>query len=356
MATMRAAVLVAEGDPDDAIVVRDEPLPSTEAGGVRVRLSHASLNHLDMWIRKGMPSVPKPRILGADGVGVIDDASLTASMFLRARGIQVGDRVVVDPGIACDGCAACATGDTALCDRFQVLGEHVAGTHAGWVVVPATNVHHVPPHLDDAQAGSFMLVFGTAWRMLFTRAQARPSERVLVWGASSGVGSAALQLCRAAGLRTIATTRSQDKVDELRELGADEVVVTGTGDDAARRVTDAVAAWTDGVGVDIAFDHLGDAAWVASMRALRKGGRYVTCGATTGAMPPAQITRLFWKQLSMLGSTMASRDDMSAMLALVTEHCIVPRVDRVFPLAEVADAHRYLEASSQVGTVVLDVG
>lgn len=356
MPTMRAAVLVAEGDPHDAIVVRDEQVPSVDAGGVRVRLTHASLNHLDLWIRTGMPSVPKPRIMGADGVGVIDDASLTSSMFLRARGFAIGDRVVLDPGIACDGCAGCATGDSALCDRFQVLGEHVAGTHAGAVIVPAANVHRVPAHLDDAQAAALMLAFGTAWRMLFTRAQARPGDHVIVWGASSGVGSAALQLCAAAGIRTLATTRGEHKVQELRDLGADEVVVTGTGEDAGRAVTVAAAAWTAGRGVDVAFDHLGDAAWLPSMRALRKGGRYVTCGATTGAMPAANITRLFWKQLSMLGSTMASRDDMAAMLAFVAEHRITPRVDRVFTLDEIADAHCYLEASSQVGKVVLDVG
>lgn len=200
-----------------------------------------------------------------------------------------------------------------------------------------------------------MLTFATAWRMLFTRAQVSAHERVLVWGASSGVGSAALQLCAAAGIETIATTRGDDKSDALRTLGANHVVVTGSGDDLGDRVTAAVDELTGGDGVDVAFDHLGKVAWEPSMLALRRGGRYVTCGASTGPMPRAFITRLFWKQLSMLGSTMASRSDVEDLLAFVDRHAIVPRVDRVFDLAEVADAHRYLEGSQQVGKVVLRI-
>lgn len=353
---MRAAVLVDEGDPDVALRVRDEPVPEPGIGQVRVRVSVASLNHLDVWIRKGLPSVSKPRITGADAVGTVDACGPGTATPLAVRGLEVGDRVVVDPGSSCGACRACASGETSSCPRFRVLGEHAAGTHAGFVVLPAQCVHRAPAHLSDDAAGAFMLTFATAWRMLFTRARVEPGDRVLVWAASSGVGSAALQLCTAAGIETIATTRGEDKVAVLRELGASHVVVTGSGDDIGDRVVARVEELTGGEGVDVAFDHLGKVAWEPSMLALRRGGRYVTCGATTGAMPRASITRLFWKQLDMLGSTMASRSDVEDLLRYVEHHRIEPRVDRAFPLEQVADAHRYLEAGAQVGKVVLRLG
>jgi NADPH2:quinone reductase len=354
-ATMRAAVLVDEGEPESALQVRDEPVPEPGHGQVCVAVSHASLNHLDVWIRKGLPSVPKPRITGADAVGTVDLAGPGSMDVLEVRGIAAGDRVVVDPGSSCGACRACADGDTSLCPTFQVLGEHTAGTHADFVIVDATCVHAAPPHLDDPAAAALMLTFATAWRMLFTRACVTPGERVLVWGASSGVGTAALQLCSAAGIETIATTRSEDKVDELRALGADHVIVTGSGDDLGDRVVAEVGRITGDDGIDVAFDHLGKVAWEPSMLALRRGGRYVTCGASTGPMPRAFITRLFWKQLSMLGSTMASRSDVEDMLAFVNRNRIVPRVDRVFDLDDIASAHRHLESAQQIGKVVLRV-
>ena len=352
---MRAAVLVDEGDPDTALEVRSEPVPEPGIGEVRVRVSHAALNHLDVWIRKGLPSVPKPRITGADAGGTIDAAGPGAEQALGVRGLGVGDRVVLDPGTACGSCRACASGETSLCPNFEVLGEHRAGTHAEAVVVPVENVHAAPPHLDDPAAAALMLTFSTSWRMLFSRARVRAHERVLVWGAASGVGTAALQLCSAAGIETIATTRSEDKVAALRELGADHVVVTGSGEDLGDRVVAAVEEITGGEGVEVAFDHLGKVAWEPSMLALARGGRYVTCGASTGPMPRAFITRLFWKQLSMLGSTMASRRDVEDLLHFVRRHEIAPRVDATFELDRVADAHRHLEASNHVGKVVLRV-
>lgn len=353
---MRAAVLVAEGEPNTAIEVRDEPRPSVSEDAVLVRVHCASLNHLDLWIRTGRPSVPKPRIMGADAAGVIADAGAGARGVLARAGLDIGDRVIVDPGLPCGACAGCRSGDTALCESFRVLGEHTDGTHAQYVVVPALNVHRAPAHLDDAQAAALPLVFGTAWRMLFTRARVRAPERVFVWGASAGVGSAALQLCAHAGIETMASTRSAGKAEQLEALGAAKVVVTPDPDDAGRAAADAAAQWTGGRGVDVVFDHLGASAWEPSMRMLRRGGRYVTCGATTGSAPSAHITRLFWKQLSMLGSTMASRSDISDMLEFVRQHEITPRVDRAFALDDVVAAHQYLEASEQVGKVVLDVG
>lgn len=353
---MHAAVLVAEGEPSTALKVQsDIPAPYPAPTQVRVRISHASLNHLDVWIRKGKPSVPKPRITGADACGVIDSVGSQAHDSLSAKNLQVGDSVVVDPGSGCGKCRACECGETSLCLRFTVLGEHLSGTHADFVVVPAECVYPQPAHLDAQSAAGLMLTFATAWRMLFTRAKLQKNERLLVWGASSGVGSAALELCAAAGIETIATTRSEAKADDLKQLGASHVIVTATSDDQGQNVVDSVAKITKHEGVDVAFDHLGAVAWESSMRALRRGGRYVTCGATTGANPPASITKLFWKQLSMLGSTMASRSDVESMLAFVNQHKIAPRVDRVFSLDQISDAHRYLEASSQVGKIIISL-
>ncbi len=354
--TMRAAQLVDEGEPENALVVQETPRPEPAADEVLVRVSHAALNHLDIWVRMGLPSVPKPRILGGDAVGTIEMVGGdVAARTLAIRELELGSRVVLDPGAGCGACRACASGESSLCARFRVLGEHVNGTHAQFVAVPAVCVHAAPAHLDDPAAASLMLAHSTAWRMLFTRARAKAHERVLVWGASSGVGAAALQLCSAAGIETIATTRESSKADALRTMGADHVIVTADASDPGGEVTETVAQITAGAGVDVAFDHLGAVAWTPSMRALRPGGRYVTCGATTGATPSADITRLFWKQLSMLGSTMASRSDVEQLLAFVNRHQIAPRVDRVFELDEVAAAHRHLESAGHVGKVVLRV-
>ena len=352
---MRAAVLVDEGVAATAIVVRNEPVPVPGIGEVRVRITCAALNHLDVWIRKGMPSVPKPRIMGADAVGVIDAIGAGADAALDIAGLAIGDRVVLDPGASCGACRACASGETSLCPSFRVLGEHVAGTHAEYVVLPAIAAHAAPAHLDDLAAAALTLTFATAWRMLFSRARTRASDRVLVWGASSGVGCAALQLCAAAGVETIATTRGAAKADALHALGADHVIVTGSADDLGDRVTSAVADITEGEGVDVAFDHLGKVAWEPSMVALTRGGRYVTCGASTGGAPHANVTRLFWKQLSMLGSTMASRSDVRDMLTFVERHSIVPHVDASFALVGVVAAHEHLEGADHIGKVVLRV-
>jgi len=234
------------------------------------------------------------------------------------------------------------------CPDFSVLGEHRAGTHAEYVVVPEVNVHPAPAHLDGASAAALPLAFATAWRMIMSRAQARPGERMLIWGASAGVGCAAIQIGAAYGLETIATSRSADKLDVLRNLGATHVIDTSS-QDAIEAVRDIVG----GDGVELVFDHLGQESWKPSMTLLGKGGRLVTCGATTGAQPPAEITRLFWKGLSVFGSTMATKEDVREMLRFVEVHRITPHVDRVFTIEQVAEAHTWMEAARQVGKIVL---
>jgi NADPH:quinone reductase-like Zn-dependent oxidoreductase len=341
--TMRAVVLETEGAPE-VLVVRDVPRPNAGPGEIRIKVTAAALNHLDVWIRKGMPSVAKPRVMGADVCGVVD---------MVGAGVDepwMGRRVLVDPSITCGTCRYCVAGETVLCNQFSVLGEHVAGTHAEYVVVPEANVHDVPEHLTDEQAAALPLAFATAWRMIRTRANAQPGERMLVWGASAGVGCAALQLARPMGIETIATSRSADKLTELTGLGADHVIDTSRED-----VIEVVGRVTNGDGVDVVFDHLGDVAWKPSMIALARGGRFVTCGATTGAAPKAMITRIFWKHLTILGSTMATKRDFADMLRFVRQHELSPRIDRTFPLQDIVEAHRWLEDSQQVGKVVLTV-
>lgn len=342
-ATMRAVVLRTEGAPD-VLHVETSPLPHPGNGEVRIRVHAAAINHLDLWIRKGMPSVPKPRIMGADGAGVIDAVGVGVDPKL------VGSKVVIDPSITCGRCRACMAGNTVYCDTFSVLGEHRAGTHAEYVVVPDVNVHPVPAHMSMMDAAALPLAFATAWRMIMHRAQARPGERMLIWGASAGVGCAAVQIGAAYGLETIVTSRSADKLATLRELGATHTIDSSTDDVVSR-----VRALTDGAGVEIVFDHLGDVSWKPSMTVLAKGGRFVTCGATTGPNPGAQITRIFWKGLSVLGSTMASKQDVRDMLRFVDVHRITPHVDRIFPLEDIAAAHAHVESSSQVGKVVLSI-
>ena len=340
---MRAVVLRSEGSPD-VLHVEQMPLPKPGVGEVRIRLHAAAINHLDLWIRKGLPSVPKPRIMGADGAGIID--AVGPGVDPKMMGLSV----VIDPSITCGRCRSCLSGNTVYCDSFSVLGEHRAGTHAEYVVVPDVNVHPMPAHLSFAEAAALPLAFATAWRMIMTRAQARPGERMLIWGASAGVGCAAVQIGAAYGLETIVTSRSADKLAVLRELGATHTIDTSTEDVVSR-----VRAITGDAGVEIVFDHLGDVAWKPSMSALGKGGRFVTCGATTGPNPGAQITRIFWKGLSVLGSTMASKQDVSDMLRFVDTHQITPRVDHIFDLDDIVTAHEHVESSSQVGKVVLSI-
>jgi NADPH:quinone reductase-like Zn-dependent oxidoreductase len=298
---------------------------------VLVELRAASLNHLDLWVRKGLPSVPKPRILGADGAGVV------AGLGEGVDGFAGGERVVINPGIEHG-------------DRITVIGEHTDGTHAELIAVPAGQVYAIPDELSFEEAAAFPLVFGTAHRMLVTRARLREGEWVLVWGVGGGVATAALAIAKALGARVLATSSSDEKLERARELGADAVVNHATGD-----VRAVVKEVTGGPGVDVVVEHVGEATWATSLAAVRPRGRVVVCGATTGPNPPAQLHRVWWKQLDVLGSTMGTRADFEAAFELVLSGRARPVVDTVFPLAEVRAAHERLEAGEQLGKIVLRI-
>ena len=318
---MKAVRIHEDGGPE-VLRYEDAPDPSPGPGEVLVQLRAASLNHLDLWIRMGLPSVLKPRILGADGAGVLAN----------------GERVVINPGLEhADG-------------RITVVGEHMDGTHAELVAVPSENVYPIPDDLSFEDAAAFPLVFETAYRMLVTKAALEAGEWILIWGIGGGVGTAAFQIAKALGAQTIVTSSSDAKLERARGLGAAAVVNHDSGD-----VVEAVMEATEGRGADVVVEHVGEATWQRSLQAARQAGRIVVCGATTGPNPPAALHRIWWKQLTIYGSTMGTKADFEGAYELVTSGRAKPIVDRVFPLADALAAHEYLESGAQFGKVVLSI-
>jgi NADPH:quinone reductase-like Zn-dependent oxidoreductase len=326
---MKAIRIHEDGGPE-VLRYEEAPDPVAGEGEVLVRLRAASLNHLDIWVRSGLPSVQKPRILGADGAGVVE------ALGEGVSGLEPGQRVVINPGIEHG-------------DVIHVIGEHTQGTHAELAVVPATNVYPLAVGLSFEEAAAFPLVFETAYRMLVTKARLQEGEWVLVWGIGGGVATASLQIARALGARVVVTSSSDAKLARAAELGADVTVNHATGD-----VVGAVKAAT-GEGVDVVVEHVGEATWKSSLAAVRAGGRVTVCGATSGPNPPAQLHRIWWKQLTVLGSTMGRRADFEGAYELVKDGRAKAIIDRVFPLSEARAAHERLEAGEQFGKVVLAI-
>ena len=303
--------------------------PAPGPGEVLIGLRAASLNHLDLWLRRGLPSVPKPRILGADGAGVVVALGEGADRF------EEGDEVVLNPG---------------LDEGARIVGEHMDGTHAELIALPADYVYPLPEGVSFEEAAAFPLVFETVYRMLVTRAGLREGEWVLVWGIGGGIGTASLQIAKALGARVIATSGSDEKLARARDLGA-EAVVNHAGEDVAEAVRQA----TGGRGANVVVEHVGEATWKTSLQVAAPGARICVCGATSGPNPPANLHRIWWKQLTILGSTMGTRADFEGAYELVASGRARPIVDRVFPLAEAAEAHRHLEEGRQLGKVVLRI-
>ena len=289
----------------------------------------ASLNHLDVWTRKGLPSVPKPRILGADGSGVVE------ALGPGVDGLEPGQAVVINPGIEHDGV-------------IHVIGEHTQGVHAELAAVPASSVYPLRDGVSFEEAAAFPLVYETAYRMLVTRAGLREGEWVLVWGIGGGVATAVLRIAQALRAHTIVTSSSDEKLDRARELGADVAVNHATGD-----VVAAVKEAT-GKGADVVVETVGEATWKRSLDAARPCGRVVVCGATSGPNPPAALHRVWWKQLDVLGSTMGTHTDFEGAYELVAAGA-KPVIDSVFPLAEAPAAHERLEAGDQFGKILLRI-
>ena len=326
---MKAVRIHEDGDPD---VLRYEDVadPSPGPGEVLVELRTASLNHLDVWVRKGLPSAPKPHILGADGAGVV------AELGDGVDGFSVGDRVVINPGLE--------HGAT-----ISVVGEHSDGTQCELIAIAAEQVFPLDERLSFEEAAAFPLVYETAYRMLVARARAVEGEWALIWGIGGGVATAAFEICRALGVHTIVTSGSDWKLEQAREWGADIAVNHADGD-----VVAAVKEAT-GKGVHVVVETVGEATWARSLAAVRPAGRVVVCGATSGPNPPAQLHRFWWKQLDVLGSTMGTREDFLGVYDLVRDGRARVHVDRVFPLSEIRAAHERLEAGEQLGKIVLSI-
>ena len=327
---MKAVRIHEDGGPD---VLRYEDVddPVAAPGEVLVALRAAGLNHLDVWVRKGLPSVPKPRILGADGAGVV------VALGEGVDGFEIDQRVVVNPGIPHDG-------------RITVIGEHTDGTCCELKAIAAGQLYPLDDALTFEQGAAFPLTFETAYRMLVTKAAVREGDWILIWGIGGGVALAAFELARALGARTIVTSSSAEKLEKARALGAD-VAVSHTDDDVVQTVKDA----TGGRGADIVVETVGEATWERSLAAAAQEGRVVVCGATSGHSPPARLYRLWWKQLVVYGSTMGMPSDFEAAYDLIRAGRARIHVDSVFPLAEAANAHERLESGAQFGKVVLSI-
>ena len=345
MATMRC-VVVREHGGFDQLRLEEREVPAPQRGEVRVRVRAVGLNHLDTWVRRGVPghTFPLPLVTSSDASGVVD------ALGGGVDGLREGDEVVVLPGVSCGVCEACQSGVDQLCSGYDILGESCDGTAAEYVCVPAANVAPKPSGLSAAEAASVCLVFQTAWNMLARRAELRAGETVLVHAGLSGVGSAAVQIANALGAHVLATAGGAEKCARVAALGAHHVIDYRATDFAAE-----VRRITGKAGVDVVFEHVGAATFGGSMKCLARGGRVVTCGATTGGDVGISLHQVFFKSLSVLGSTMGSKGDLRRVLRMFEQGRFRAVLDRTMPLEEVARAHRLLEEREAMGKVVLTV-
>ena len=328
----------------EKLVYEEIPSPAIGPNDVLVRVKATSINHLDIWVRQGLPGVkfPLPLIPGVDASGVV------AELGEAVRHVRVGDRVVVAQGISCGHCKQCLNGDDNLCKEYRLIGEHRDGADAEFISVPGRNILKLPDSVSFEAAAASALVFLTAWHMLVNKAKVQPGDDVLVIGASSGVGSAGLQIAKMAGGRVIATTSTDEKALKLREFGADEVI-----NYRDHSVFDQVRKLTGKKGVEVVFDHVGAGVWEESLKAMAKGGRLVTCGATSGYEAMTDLRYVFYKQLQILGSTMGRKGDLITILNLIERGILKPVIDRIMPLADVRQAHKIVEEGKHFGKIVL---
>ena len=339
---MKAVRFHQHGGPE-VLRFEEAPDPAPAPGRAIVRVRACALNHLDLWERRGLDRVklPLPHISGSDIAGEVVDPG--------GAEVAIGQRVMLQPGLRCGRCAACADGRDNQCVEYDVLGLRSDGGYAELVAVPAENLIAIPPHIDFVTAAAFPLTFLTAWHMLITRAGLRGGDVVLVLAGGSGVGQAAIQLARHFGARVFATA-APAKAARTRELGAEQVFDHYAGDFSRE-----LRGLTGGRGADIVVEHVGEATWDRSVRALATGGRLVTCGATTGPDGALNLSALFSKQLSIMGSYMGTKGELMRAARFFFAGQFKPVIDRTFPLAEAAAAHRRMEESGQFGKIVLEV-
>lgn len=340
---MTAMVLREHGGPE-VLRLEQLPVPEPGPGEVRVRIRAVALNHLDIWVRRGGPAfkLEYPHRLGSDIVGTIDAVGPGAAG-------EVGTKVVVQPGLSCGRCTACLGGHDNLCRYYKILGENTQGGYGQYIVVPQVNIAPYPERLSFPEAAASILPFLTSWQMIVHKARVQPGETVLVQGAGSGIGVAAIQIAKLFGARVIATASTEAKLERARQLGAD-VTIDYTKQDFVAECK----KLTHKRGVDAVIEHVGGDVFAASIRAVKNGGRVVTCGATAGFHPPVDLRHIFFRQVEVLGSTMGSKADLLTVLSHVAAGRLSPVLHEVLPLARAADAHRMLEERRAFGKVVLE--
>ena len=340
---MKAVVFRAHGGPD-VLELAEWPEPHAGAGEVVVQVKACSINHLDLWVRQGIPAyqITLPHISGCDVAGLVHQLGPDVT------GIELGSSVIVAPGLSCFACEWCRAGQDNLCERYGILGAKTDGGYAEFVKVPARNVLPLPAGMSFEAAAAFPLVFLTAWHMLMTRAQLGAGEWVLVHAAGSGIGHAAVQIAKLAGAHVITTVGSDTKIAKAKQLGADHVI-----NYKQQNFVDRVREFTQQRGVNVVFEHIGPETWEGSLKLLRKGGRLVTCGATSGPSVPLDLRYVFSRQLTLLGSMMGTRAELDVLAELMAKRVLHPLVDTVYSLADARQAQERLLARDVFGKLIL---
>jgi NADPH:quinone reductase-like Zn-dependent oxidoreductase len=340
---MKAIRFHRHGGPE-VLQYEELPDPVPGPGDVLVEVKAASINHIDLWLRGGLPSFPikLPRIPGADASGVV------RSVGKDVTGTKPGQRVLLDPATACGVCEFCGRGDMPLCLQYRIRGEHADGVQCELVAVPEVMAIPIPDSLSFEAAAAAPLTFLTSWRMMVTRGGVKPCDWVLIHSVGSGIGTACLGIARMFGARVIATASTDEKCAKAKALGA-EVVLNSTRDDVVKRVREA----TGKQGVDIVVEYVGKATWAQSLACAKRGGRIVTCGATSGYDPAEDLRHVFFRQLQILGCTMGNEGELAAVLRCLVQGKLAPVIDSVMPLKDAAEAHRRIQDRKTFGKVVL---
>src|SRR5262245_40902492 len=340
---MKAVLFHAHGGPE-VLQYEDAPDPKPGRGEVLLEVKATSINHIDIFLRRGMPGVrvPLPKIAGCDASGIIRELGADVS------GLKVGERVTINPGISCGHCEFCAAGFGSQCSTYAMVGEHTDGAYAQLVRVPAHIVLPIPDSISFEEAAAAPLVFLTAWSMLVGKGRIQPGEDVLILGVGAGVGTAAVQIAKLAGCRVIATASTDDKLERAKALGAD-ILINYRKEEFDKRVRDITAKR----GVDVVVDYIGADTWVQSLRSARRGGRVLTCGATTGFAPQTDLRHIFYRQVQVIGSTMGSQREFLDVMKCVFRGQLKPVIDQILPVSETRRGHELIENRQVFGKLVL---
>ena len=340
---MKAVVFAHHGGPD-VLEYKEVPDPKPQRGEVLIEVKATSINHIDIFLRRGMPGmkIPLPKIVGSDAAGIVRELGPDVT------GLAPGQRVTINPGISCGRCEFCVAGFGSQCVSYAMVGENRDGAYAGFVAVPAHIVLPIPDSVSFEEAAAAPLVFLTAWSMMVVKGNIRPAEDVLIIGAGAGVGIAAIQIAKMVGCRVFATASTSEKLEKARKLGAD-VLINYTTDEFDKKIREL----TDRRGVDVVVDYVGADTWVRSLRSARKGGRVLTCGATTGFAPQTDLRQIFFRQLQVIGSTMGSHREFLEVMKCIFSGKLRPVIDRVLPLSEAAKGHELIERRNVFGKIVL---